>query len=203
MLRPPLSAIEVFRSAAEWLAVGILLGSKWWGGVALGALAFTLLIATRVATASEVSGAVLAIGLWFAIPQRLRLAAGAWVLGIAIVVAGLAPFSFHSAAGAFSWVPFEATFLSDRQSALTTLARKTFDYGAMIWLLRRCGARPFPAALAVAAALLAIEGLQRFLPGRTPEITDLVVALLAGFILLRLEPQRRRPRAGYGIDTTR
>jgi VanZ family protein len=54
-----------------------------------------------------------------------------------------------------------------------------------VWVMRRTGAPMLWAFLAPAAILAVGEFAQRYLPGRTPEITDLVL-LAAGAIVLRL-----------------
>jgi VanZ family protein len=86
----------------------------------------------------------------------------------------------------FSWIPFAATFESERQSATVILLRKAFEYGALVWLFRTQGISYARAAVAVAGSLAVLEAIQRYLPGRTPEITDSVVALLMALALWRL-----------------
>jgi VanZ family protein len=49
-----------------------------------------------------------------------------------------------------------------------------------------------PIVFVVAAALLALEWAQIWLPGRTPEITDAVLAVLMG-VLLALVDDTRQP----------
>jgi len=61
------------------------------------------------------------------------------------------------------------------------LLRKAFDYGAMVWLVRGIGL--LRAGIAVSAALAIAEFAQRYLPGRQPEITDAVLALIMTLIL--------------------
>jgi VanZ family protein len=180
----PLSAVEVWANAAEWftaaLAVRAIAGRLrwWWPGVALGVLIARLLIATRNVTPNEAVGLVLAALLWAAIPESRSLRAGAWSLALALVLRELAPLHFSTQAQPFSWIPFQGTLLSERQAAVVILARKAFDYGAMIWLLRKNGLGYLRAGVAVAASLFVFEMAQTHLPGRTPEITDSVLAIL-------------------------
>jgi hypothetical protein len=108
-------------------------------------------------------------------------------MAAAIVLRELAPFEFAAKPHAFSWVPFAATFGADRMPAVLVMFRKAFDYGAMVWLLRAKGV--VRAGIAVAAALLAMEWAQRYLPGRQAEVTDSVLALL---MTLPLVWDRRR-----------
>ena len=46
--------------------------------------------------------------------------------------------------------------------------------------------------VAVAGVLAAIEAIQRYLPGRTPEITDPILALVLGAMLWRIEEDHQR-----------
>lgn len=187
--RTPLSPLEALATTAEWFVAGLairaIFGSlRSWGMAAgLALLAGRFLIATRTLVPGEAVGAAIAALLWIALPDGMRPRAGLALVAAAVVAGELAPFRFSAAATPFSWVPFQATFGADRTPAVLALAHKALLYGAAVWLLpRRSGASPLAASLAVAAALFAFEWLQRHLPGRTPEITDSVVALLMGLV---------------------
>ncbi len=179
-----LSPDGVWADAAEWFAAALALGAVtvrmrwWWLAAALMVLAARMLIATRELTPDEIGGAVLACLLLAAIPGRFQLRAGVAAMALALVLRELEPFHFTATAQLFSWVPFVPTFDSERQGAIVILARKAFDYGALVWLLRKCEVRYVRAGLLVAAGLFAFELLQVYEPGRTPEITDAVVAVL-------------------------
>jgi hypothetical protein len=64
---------------------------------------------------------------------------------------------------------------------------KFFAYGGLIWLLWHRGLRLPLAAVITAALLFATSWAERYVPGRTAEITDAVMALAIGgaFGLLR------------------
>ena len=107
------------------------------------------------------------------------------ILAGALILAELSPFHFAAgrAARAFDWVPFRALFRSTWQDGFVVLFRKSFWYGSMLWLWRASG-RSLAWATAVAAAVLfLLERVQVYLPGRTPEITDAVLAVLMGVLL--------------------
>ena len=63
------------------------------------------------------------------------------------------------------------------------LFRKSFWYGSVIWLWRASGLSLAWITAVTAAALFALERAQVYLPGRTPEITDAVLAVLMGVLL--------------------
>ena len=179
-----ISPVEVWAVAAEWFAallaaaavVGRLRG-PWLAGVPA-APALRLVTAQRVLTANEAAGALCVLPVWLAIPERRRLRIGLWWMASALLVRELAPFHFSPQAQSFAWIPFTGTLEAERQSAVVIVARKAFDYGAMVWLLRQGGLRYWRAGLATAAVLFLCERIQIYLPGRTPEITDAVLALV-------------------------
>jgi hypothetical protein len=119
-----------------------------------------------------------------------------FLLASAIVLRELSPFRFAETPHAFSWIPFAATFESERQSATVILLRKAFEYGALVWLFRSEGMSYARAAIAVAGSLAVLEAIQRYLPGRSPEITDSVVTLLMALALWRLSNSRSRRGLG-------
>ena len=187
-----LSAVEVWVNAAEWLAAALVLEAVLgrmrprWLLAAMACLPLRLFIVERSVTLSEALGAALALLLWSLLPERKRLPAGLFLLAAAVVLREWSPFRFAMTPHPFSWIPFAATIDSERQSATVILLRKAFEYGATVWLLRTQGISYARAAAAVAGALAVLEAMQQYLPGRTPEITDSVLALLMALVLWRL-----------------
>jgi len=186
---PPLSALEIWTGTAEWFALALALEAvigrlrPMWLGVVMLLLPVRFFIVTRSFGWNDLLAALLALALWIGIPPRWRLRAGLGVVFSAVLLRELAPFHFAASPASFSWIPFVATLESERQSAVVILLRKAFDYGAAVWLLHAAGWRYARAGTCVAAALLALELLQRYLPGRTPESTDAVLALLMALAL--------------------
>jgi len=186
------SAVEVWANTAEWLAAALVLEALLgrmrprWLLAAMACLPLRLFIAERSVTLNEALGAALALLLWSLLPERKRLPAGVFLLASATVLRELSPFRFAPTPHPFSWIPFAATFNSERQSATVILLRKAFEYGALVWLLRTWGISYVRAAVALAGSLAVLEAVQRYLPGRTPEITDSVLTLLMALVLSRL-----------------
>ena len=56
-------------------------------------------------------------------------------------------------------------------------------YASVLWLWRVSGLSLVWTTAVAAAALFGLEWLQVYLPGRTPEITDAVLAVLMGVLL--------------------
>jgi VanZ family protein len=186
---PAVQPVELWACAAEWYAIWLLLDAfDWpmrnlWMAAALLALPLRIFIPGQAIGWNDVLGAALALTLWCASPSKLRLRHGVWIMASAIVLRELAPFHFLSHAARFSWIPFYATLSSERQSAVVILLQKVFDYGAAVWVLHASGRSYACAGGLVAAALFGLELLQRYLPGRTPESTDAVLALLMALAL--------------------
>jgi VanZ family protein len=184
-----ISVVAVWANAAEWMAAAVALqaivprSSARWAPAVIGLLAMRVFTPERTVSAEEISGAAAFLLLWFAIRERLRRGAALWMMISSVTLRELEPFRWAAAPAGFSWVPFRASFLSDIQSGVTMVLRKAFDYGGVVWLLVQARVRYRWAAAMTAAALLALELVQRYLPGRTPEITDAALAAIMAVAL--------------------
>ncbi len=190
--------VLLLSTAACWYAGGLLLTaagariSRTWFALTLLVIPAQFFVVERQPLPSLALGAIAGVVL-FAVCHRARTPtrAEAWIFLAVILFRGLAPFHFAPESAEFDWIPFVATLLGDWQSAAGTLIEKMFYYGTAIWLLRAAGLRLVYSVIAVAVVLAPIEIVQIHLPGRTPEITDPVLAILLGFVLAMLScPQR-------------
>ncbi len=180
-----------------WLIAGALAralpgAAHAWRSLALAAgtvlaLRFTWFAAT--AANAEMVGALIALAAW-PLAERLpgvwrerllAVAAAAVVLyaHLAPHVAGVQPHGVH-------WLPF--TDLARPAWHLAALSAKVFWYGGLVWLVAAAGVRPLAAGLAVAATLVAIDGVRLV---ATPAVqyvtmTDPALALVAGLALALL-----------------
>ena len=150
------------------------------------------LLYTRNFTVAELFGAALAFALVWWIPIRASLAAG--LLGMVVSLQGLEPFRFSETPQSFSWLPFGASFGAEWEPGLVVLLGKLFMYGALLWLIWEAGVRLAVAAAAVAALLTTIEVVQIYMPGRTPEITDPVIAMVLAWVFWSLGPVQAAAR---------
>ena len=201
---PSLNPVEIWAGAAEWFALALavepLVGRirTGWLPAAMLLISTRFFIVTRTAGWSDLLAPPLALALWCAIPSRWRLRAGLCIVLSAIAFRELAPFHWSAHAARFFWIPFSATLESERQSAVVIFLRKAFDYGAAVWLWRVAGWPYLRSGVVVAGALFALELLQRHLPGRTPETTDAVLALLMTLALWLTSPHSAAPRLASG-----
>jgi VanZ family protein len=154
----------------------------------------------RVPTVFDFVGALLGLSLFVAwrryggityIPAVVMLAL--------LVVRGIAPFDFGPSTVPFSLRPFAGFLEADWQRTSLVLVEKIFFYGAAIWTLRFAGMRLWAATGSVAALLTLIELAQIRLPGRTPEITDPILALMIAIGLDAFQPQRPNSPSRPGL----
>jgi hypothetical protein len=82
-------------------------------------------------------------------------------------------------------------FLSFMQGSIDvdvqSFLEKFFLYGGLIWLLSEAGVTTRLSILAVSAVVLLASFVQVFVPGRSAEITDAILALGTGEFLRALE----------------
>lgn len=163
-----------FRQARVWLTFSVLL------------VPAQIVIVTRQPSSAEFAGAVAGAWLFCLWGEEGGARAAAWAFLGVLLARGLAPFHLTLVSQEFSWVPFGAFLTMDWQRGIRILLEKVFYYGAAIWLLRRGGQRWRTAAATVAVVLGLIEIAQTHLRGRTPEITDPLLAGLVAFGLWRI-----------------
>jgi VanZ family protein len=194
---PWLSPVPLISAAAIWFAVGMMLRSGAGLAVTLLLIPAQLFIVTRQPLPVQMVGAIAGI-LVLPLARRLAPALPAWGFVTVLAIRGLAPFHPTVQAQAFGWIPFAGFLETDWQYAIQVFLEKLFYYGTAIWLLRGAGLR-WPIAIgSVCVVLAGVELAQIHLPGRTPEITDPLLGLLAGFILMAFG----RPRAiGYHANS--
>ena len=146
---------------------------------------------SRLEAVTELAGWTVFLFLLSEPRRRSRWATGmAAAFLLLITVRGLAPFHLQANAKAFSWIPFISMLSQEWIAGLPVYLEKSFEYGAAIWLLRQAGIRLGSATAVVAAMLAGIEAIQRYLPGRTPESTDPILAMILGMVMYLIEEAR-------------
>lgn len=171
-LAPLASRLRVLHSPA------ILLLGLW-------ALWQAFMFLPRYGPAIDVSHELVGLLILALLATRRRFPIAAILLLIWLAADELRPFQFRGPAQPFWWLPFESWFAGALESYYGTFFGKLFFYTAILWAERSSGMRWIWALVGPGAILFAGELAQRYLPGRTPEITD-VVLLLAGAVLLNL-----------------
>jgi VanZ family protein len=187
VMSPQIVALDVFAYAVGWLIVGSALGClrrdsrlvlAVLAGIVIGG---EVVLVGRQVSASELLALALClpISLWsgrFALRTRTLLLF--WLAALVVTLRGLEPFTLSPWPQPFSWVPFRSSINGDWEIGYSVLFDKAFWYASLIWLLLRNGATSLGAGLVVAGLLGGIEVVQIWLPGRSAEITDPLLAIL-------------------------
>jgi len=168
-----------------------------------GVLTAKVLIINAMLSVAEIVGAALALFLLRALTvgRNWRVALLVVLLAGYVIAERLEPFNFLPVGRAFGWIPF-AGFLNGGSLSVNTLSflEKTFLYGSQLFLLTEAGLRLSLSTLLVATCLFATSWLETYLPGRSAEITDAVMALLIGVVFSSLQHgwvgNLRRSRGG-------
>jgi hypothetical protein len=168
-------------------------GQRWarffWLFAGFTIFAGILIISTRISP-SQLAGIALAFVIWQSlrgIPRNQAAAAAALLLGAYVVAYRLEPFQFMPEGERFSWMPFLSFMRGSIDTDVQAFFEKFFLYGGLIWLLVQAGMAARTASFLVAAGLLATSGVEIFLPDRSAEVTDALLALAAGWIVSRGE----------------
>jgi VanZ family protein len=186
------SVSEAALTAVEWLVIAAILkalipgeASFRWLLACLLFLPARLFLLGRTTTASEVIGAVTACVVWYywlaGAPRSALILACLMVA--ALIHLELSPYRFSATSQPFSWIPLSGLIETGPDWGAVVFLKKSFWYGATVWALREVSAGYLAPALVTALMLGALEWIQRYVPGRTPEITDPLLALVAALFL--------------------
>jgi VanZ family protein len=204
---PQVGALDLLRYVTGWLLVGyairLLIRREYALLVTLAIVGIVLLgrvvVVGKTLSVSELAALAACMplaALLIPLRDQRRVALLAALLTVAIVAQGVAPFEFLPYAQGFSWMPFRSSLSGSIELNYSVLLEKCFWYLLLIWLLMRCGFRVSAAAVATASLVAAIEVVQMWLPGRSADVTDPLLALAVGLLLAM-------PRAGIGPQAER
>lgn len=209
---PSVSAVDVFRHTATWLAVAVLLESvidgrrtRWVLLPIFAAVVFArMLIVDIVLSPAEIVGGLLGVVVWIAALSQFsgRRVVVAGVFIVFVVFQALAPFNFSNTARPFGWIPFRGLLVIPEGRALLSFFEKTFTYGSLVWLLTQAGGSFRVATASGAILVFVLRLMQVRLPGRSAEITDVVLLLTVAAImwLMSEDVHGRRLASLDGLD---
>ncbi len=197
LIAPSLPPGELTRFVITWLFIAVIVHSLYgyrrllllypllWGCEFLG----RILIVDNAPKMTDVTGAGMAYLLWTLLLQRMpaRVAIVTLTFAGLIIAQRLEPYQFVATPHDFGWVPFAGFMRGSIGVAMQAFFEKFYEYGGLIWLFNRAGMTLPAGTVTTAALLLATSYAERWLPGRSAEITDAVMALVIGgvFALLR------------------
>jgi hypothetical protein len=197
---PAILPLDLCRHLVIWLVAAELIESllgRSWGRSALVLLLPSLLVA-RIFIAEidlspgEILGGVAGIVLWLAWLSRTMnrtIVVTSLFLGN-IVVQGLARFYLLPDPRPFGWIPFRSFLRGSVEVAVPSFLEKAFTYGSFVWLLTRSGLSWTWATALGASVVFVVRVAQVYLPGRSAEITDVVMLLIMAVIMrLMLETE--------------
>lgn len=182
---------------ASVLALGLLLVEcsptpRVLGRLALlvfGVLAGKLVLQASPLSSSFALACVAGVGVWAAWGARFgrsALLATLAAMVAAYTVRSLAPFELRGAPAPFDWIPFQALLEGSMSANVRSLLAQLFAFGAMLWLVDRAGGRLSGAAAALALWVGLIEFAQRWIVGRTPDITPPLLVIALAVVLARI-----------------
>jgi VanZ family protein len=210
VLTPSLVPYDLFRETAIWLGLYALIEaivgrrrSAWLALLfAVCVLFAKILIVGTVLRLAEPAGAALAFVLWLGVlllPARGRFGVAGLVVCAYVFALRLEPFQFEPMARDFGWIPFYGLMHGSLQVDALSFLEKFFLYGSMIFLLGSAIRSRFVATVFVTLLLFSTSWAETYLPGRSAEITDAVMAVLIG-VVFALLPSGEAAAAPRGMS---
>jgi VanZ family protein len=178
-------------------ATAALLRSLAWPGplrpavvaVAVAVLGGKFVVVHQAPGMAVVLGICGGLALWLGfdrLPGRSRLAAVFVVALATYLLQAIWPWQWRPRPGTMGLMPFGSALSGNLESNITNVAFECLCFGALVWAAVRRGARAWRMTIGVALLALACEWAQRYLPGRTAEITSVLVALGMGWMVAAL-----------------
>jgi VanZ family protein len=205
LMTPSLPPGEFLRYFVTWLFVAALVHVLWgsrrfWflfplvcGGEFLG----KVLIVGNELKLNDLLGTASAWLVWMVLLRRMPSKFGVVAIMFAAMIAieRLQPFQFEAFPHAFGWIPFASFMHGSIGVDIQAFCQKFYEYGGLIWLLNRGGVRLLVSTLFTAILLFVTSFAECWLPGRSAEITDGMMALILGgvFALLREQTLAHAP----------
>lgn len=173
----------------SFLILTIALGRSYWTPIAFALIPAQAFLDYHSFSVSNLIVAAAAWAIGSALGRRLSTERFAPALSVALLAALLAeelrPFTTKAVHTPVGWVPFGSLFDGNLpEFYFSTIFRKLLLYTGSIWALRRLKWRLWPSTAAVVTTLALGEFSQQWVPNRTPETTDLVLAV-GGALLVK------------------
>lgn len=182
--------------------VGTARASQWLGVLVAAVIAGKVLVVTRVLNASTLAGFAAGYGVWRLVsgwkqPWRGETVVLA-VLLAAYTLKALEPFELRPVPAAFGWVPFAAMLQGSMLVNAEVLIESVFVFAGLLGLVRMQGSGVGASSVVLALWVGALEAVQMYIVGRSPDITEPLLVLLVGQILRRAPAGTAVRRYGGG-----
>jgi VanZ family protein len=191
-----ISTTDIFRHMAAWLAIAVLLetilGTVPTRSLIIpllaGVLLARILITDILLSAGEVLGGLLGAASWIAVVSRVRgkVILVAALFAVSIIVQAWSPFNFSRPPHSFGWIPFRSFIAASEERVIPSFFEKTFLYGCLVWLTAHAGLSWRVATGLGMILVFTSHWIQIYLPGRSAEITDVILLLIVSAILWSL-----------------
>ena len=150
-------------------------------------IAGKVLVVTRVLNASTLAGFAAGYGAWRLVsgwkqPWRSEAVVLA-VLLAAYTLKALEPFELRPVPAAFGWVPFAGMLQGSMLINAEVLIESVFVFAGLLGLVRMQGSGVGASGIVLALWVGALEPVQMYIVGRSPDITEPLLVLLVGQIL--------------------
>ena len=193
-LHPSAPPYAIFRQTAIWLSICLLIekialprqAAVVYAAFSGLILAASILIISVQVTAPQLAGMALAFFIWRLLAERWQGTIAVALLALYVTALRLEPFRFAPEAAHFTWIPFVSFMRGSIDIDVQSFCEKFFLYGSLIWLLVQVGLRLAAATGLVAAMLFITSCVEIYLPGRSAEITDAMMALGIGGMMALL-----------------
>lgn len=159
----------------------------WLGGLLLVVFAAKIVIIMQQIDLSVMIGFTVGYIIFISLallPRHRSNLIAFWCVLLMYSLASLVPFDLRDSIAPFNWIPFiyfleNDSLLSNTQSILERL---TIFFG-LLWLVHGVGGRLMPTSIALTFWVGLLEMIQMVVATRTPDITDLILMMSAGWIL--------------------
>lgn len=175
---------QLVRSVAEEHLVRPLAGIA-----TLAVLGGKFVIINRAPGLAVVLGIAAGAAIWLGMDRmeaRLRLWTLLAIATAAYLLHAIWPLHLNDWPSAMHWLPFASSLSGSIESVVTTVTFECLCFGAITWSAVRNGGSLSGMTVTVAILAFACEFAQRYLPGRTAEITSALLALGMGWLISAL-----------------
>ena len=207
---PHVSGYDLCRHTAIWLTIFTLLSKLVADRRGLlipifaGLVLFSkIIIVSATLSVAEVGGAFIAYCICIILYRsgRAYVVVVLLLFGAAVIAQRLEPFQFTTYPVPFGWVPFRSFMQGSIDVDVLSFLEKFFLYGSLIWLLVEAGISHRFSTLSVGGTLLITSVAETYLPHRSAEITDALMALAIGGIFAVIgehDPTTKRGNIEHG-----
>jgi len=206
VLNPQLGRYECFRYTVMWLTIAALLETmakqrrsrRLLPLFAVAVVSAKIVIISQELNANELVGITAGFAIWLMIigqPFKVRAFLIVLPLLAYITLWRLEPFQFDSVARPFGWLPFYSLLNGSLEVNTESYLEKVFYYGSTIWFMGEAGLPILAAGVVTGGVLFATSIAEIYLPMRSAEVTDAVIALVVALLALVLTPKGADPIA--------